>query len=237
MAEKNPPNPADSVPTSTPQAPPVPGGLATAVPQAGPPPADLPPDPLPGHFDAAAGEAHEPADPADVLWAGGSHHARRKRERKAMPGENIGHLNLTPMMDIMTMLLVFLVMSFATEPANINVTLDMRPPESTTKTVMDAATKITISKKDILVEDQVVAQVPALDPKQVSIPSVREALVARADHLKAIESRGGQPFDGRLLVIADATTPYRLVTAVLVTAGEAKFSEYKLVLMQKAEGE
>lgn len=165
------------------------------------------------------------------------HVKRKKRERRPMPGENIGHLNLTPMMDIMTMLLVFLVMSFATEPANINVSLDMRPPESTSKTPMDAATKVTISKKELVVDDKVVVAVAQIDTKtQVSIAPLRESLLERVDHLKAIEARGGKPFDGRLLVVADASTPYSLVTAVLATAGEAQFAEYKLVLMQKAEG-
>ena len=193
-------------------------------------------DPAAARAETYTPEPEEHADPEDLLWSGGSHHQRRKRERRPMPGENIGHLNLTPMMDIMTMLLVFLVMSFATEPSNINITLDMRPPESTTRTTMDAATKITISKKDIMVEEKIVALVDQLDVKtQVSIPPVREALLERVDHLKAIESRGGKPVDGRLLVVADASTPYALVTAVLATAGDAQFSEYKLVLMQKPD--
>lgn len=172
--------------------------------------------------------------PEDLLWSGGKHAARRKPERRPMPGENIGHLNLTPMMDIMTMLLVFLVMSFATEPSNINTSLDMKPPETTSKTPLDAATKVTISKKEITVEDTIVATVPGLDTKtQVEIAPLRDALIERVDHLKAIESRGGKPFDGRLLVVADSSTPYSLITAVLATAGSAQFAEYKLVLMQK----
>lgn len=178
----------------------------------------------------------EHADPDDVLWSGGAHKKRVRRKRKPMAGETIGHLNLTPMMDIMTMLLVFLVMSFATEPANINVSLEMRPPESSTKKVMEAATKVTISKVAIFVEDSEVVRLDKVDlSKQVSIPEVTNALVERREHLKALASRGlGDEFDGRLLVVADAETPYKLVTAVLVTAGEAQFAEYKLVLMQKA---
>lgn len=182
------------------------------------------------------GEHHD-MSPEDVLWAGGSHPKKKKRKRKPMPGETIGHLNLTPMMDIMTMLLVFLVMSFATEPANINVSLEMRPPESSTRKVMEAATKLTITKQVILVEDKEVIPVAKVDTTtgQVSIPELRDALIERADHLKALENRGGEPFDGRLLVVADGSTPYSLITAVLVTAGESKFAEYKLVVMQKGE--
>ncbi|MCB9683889.1 MAG: biopolymer transporter ExbD [Alphaproteobacteria bacterium] len=184
------------------------------------------------------GEHHD-VSPEDMLWSGGAHHKKKRKKKKALPGETIGHLNLTPMMDIMTMLLVFLVMSFATEPSNINVSLDMRPPESTNKKVMEAATKVTITKQMILVEDKEVVPTAKVDSTsgQVSIPELRDSLIERADHLKALEIRGGEPFDGRLLVVADASTPYSLITAVLVTAGESKFAEYKLVVMQKGEGE
>lgn len=180
-----------------------------------------------------------PLDPVDEAFARHAKRAgkRRKRKVRKMPGEEIAHLNLTPMMDIMTMLLVFLVMSFATEPANINVTLAMRPPESTTQVTMEPATKVAITKDVILVEDKEVvplAEVKARSAKgEVSIAEVRDALLERADQLKALEGRGGAPFDGKLLVVADQSTPYAIVTAVLVTAGESKFSEYKLVLMQK----
>ena len=181
-----------------------------------------------------------PVDPADEAFARHANHGgkRRKRKTRKMAGEEIGHLNLTPMMDIMTMLLVFLVMSFATEPSNINISLAMRPPESTTTVTMEPATKVTITKEMILVEDREVVALDAVTKRgaagEVSIAEVRDALLERADQLKALESRGGAPFDGKLLVVADQTTPYAIVTAVLVTAGESKFSEYKLVLMQKA---
>lgn len=192
-------------------------------------PFDAPGDPPP--------EEHEPIDPVDEAFARYSQHGRRKRRvRRKLPGESIGHLNLTPMMDIMTMLLVFLVKSFATEPENINVNL-VRPPESTNDKMMEAATKVTVTKQSILVDETEVlslSQVKVGDDKEAAIPSLRDALLERADHLKALENKGGAPFDGRLLVVADETTPYAIITAVLVTAGDSKFSEYKLVVMQKA---
>jgi hypothetical protein len=80
--------------------------------------------------------------------------------------------------------------------------------------------------------------VSAVDLKSAepTIPQLRNALLERADHLKALENMGGEPFDGRLLVVAHQTTPYALITSVLVTAGDSKFSAYKLVVMQKADG-
>lgn len=135
-------------------------------------PFDAPGDPPP--------EEHEPIDPVDEAFARYSQHGRRKRRvRRKLPGENIGHLNLTPMMDIMTMLLVFLVKSFATEPENINVNL-VRPPESTNDKMMEAATKVTVTKQSILVDETEVlslSQVKVGDDKEAAIPSLRDALL------------------------------------------------------------
>jgi biopolymer transport protein ExbD len=194
-------------------------------------------------FDSAGDPPEEspggPVDPVDEAFARYAHgHKKRRRQRRALPGQNISHLNLTPMMDIMTMLLVFLVKSFATEPENININL-VRPPESTVEKVMEAATKVTVSKDAILVDEQQIislAQLKTADSTQASIPVLRDALLERADHLKALENKGGAPFDGKLLVVADEKTPYAIITSVLVTAGESKFSEYKLVVMQKGGG-
>ncbi|MEQ1505294.1 MAG: biopolymer transporter ExbD [Myxococcota bacterium] len=176
-----------------------------------------------------------PVDPIAEAYGRGPGR-RKRRVRRTMPGQTIGHLNLTPMMDIMTMLLVFLVKSFAQEPDNININL-VRPPESSTKVMMEAATKVVVTRDEILVDDQPIiglAAVNAAEGGQASIPQLRDALLERADHLKALENRGGTPFDGRLLVVADETTPYSVITSVLLTAGESRFSEYKLVVMQKA---
>jgi len=179
-----------------------------------------------------------PVDPVDEAF-GRNTGRKRRRKRRGVAGESIGHLNLTPMMDIMTMLLVFLVKSFAQEPDNINLNLKLHPPDSTAKTMMEAATKVTVTTDEILVDDKVVmplAQVKVGDDAQsATIGPLRDALLERADHLKALENMGGSPFDGRLLVVAHETTPYAILTSVLVTAGESKFSEYKLVVMQKTK--
>ncbi|MEZ4239668.1 MAG: biopolymer transporter ExbD [Myxococcota bacterium] len=175
----------------------------------------------------------EAVDPVEEAF--GRRH-RRRRHRRKIPGESISHLNLTPMMDIMTILLVFLVKSYEAAPENITVTDSLKPPVSTVKVAVAPATKLTVTKDEILVEDHpVMALTDVGGGEQVTIPALRDALVERADHLRAVERRGGAPFDGRLMVVADQTTPYAVLTAVLLTAGEAKYAEYKLVVMQKSE--
>ena len=67
----------------------------------------------------------------DEAFSRYSHGKKKKRERRSMPGEQIHDLNLTPMMDMMTVLLVFLVKNFMTDPQSIQISDSLRPPEST----------------------------------------------------------------------------------------------------------
>ena len=185
--------------------------------------AETPPEQLVESYPVEPDETEEPR--------------RRRRRQTVMPGDEVKSLNLTPMMDIMTMLLVFLVMSFANEPSNINISMALRPPTSTAAVAMTPATNITITNEMILVDDKEVVKLSALTTVagQPMIPEVRDALLARKDHLVAFEKRGGMPFTGRLLVVAHQATPYKVMTGVLFSAGQAGFGEFKLVTMKKGD--
>lgn len=167
---------------------------------------------------------------------------RRRRRRNAhedkIAGEEITHLNLTPMMDIMTILLVFLVQSFATDPGNINVNLSLHPPASTTKMPMEAATKVTVTAEQILVNDKPVMSVASF-PTTVDadglIAPVRDALDLEKNRIDQVAAAGGPPFDGKLVVVAHETTPYELLNAVLHSAGQAHFAKYELVVMKATD--
>ncbi len=165
-------------------------------------------------------------------------HRRRTGHQDKIPGEDITHLNLTPMMDIMTILLVFLVQSFATDPGNINVNLSLHPPMSTTKMLMEAATKVTVTAEQILVNDKPVMTVAAF-PTTVDadglIAPVRDALDVEKNRIDQVAAAGGPPFDGKLVLVAHETTPYELLNAVLHSAGQAHFAKYELVVMKATE--
>ena len=45
-------------------------------------------------------------------------------------------------LDLMTILLVFLIQSYATEPENININLGLRPPESSATDMMEPAARV-----------------------------------------------------------------------------------------------
>ncbi len=167
---------------------------------------------------------------------------RRKQKRTKRAGEGeIKDLNITPMMDMMTILLVFLLKSFASSSSDVNVA-NLTLPHSTTHLQIEEAIPLMITQNEILVDQKVIT---ALDkngsikpedlpegPNGYLIKPLYDVLEARADHLKRIEEFGGTQFIGRIAVIADKSTSYRTLFRVLYTAGRAEFGLFKLFVQK-----
>jgi biopolymer transport protein ExbD len=156
------------------------------------------------------------------------------RRKHRHGGELIAGLNLTAMMDVMTILLVYLIKVYAEAPENITLNDDLRPPSSTAPENIQPSVQVLISKSAILVDRKKILDVSegrivSEDPKAAYAP-LSQALTARVDVINAIAERGGAAFDGNLMIVADEETPYDLVSNVLYQAGKAQFTSYRLVV-------
>ena len=154
------------------------------------------------------------------------------------------YLNITPMMDMMTILLVFLLKQFAVQAASASLAPGLQLPQSTIESQRPEAVNITITDNAILVEGDAVATVRtgAVDPSikrdganGYFITPLVEILTKHANRLKKIHVMGGPEFDGTAMVMVDKNTPYRLLTEVLYSAGQAEFGNYRLVVIKKGQ--
>src|SRR5436305_13081181 len=83
---------------------------------------------------------------------------RRKQKRTKRAGEGeIKDLNITPMMDMMTILLVFLLKSFASSSSDVNVA-NLTLPHSTTHLAIEEAIPLMITQNEILVDQKLVTK-------------------------------------------------------------------------------
>jgi biopolymer transport protein ExbD len=204
-----------------------------------PPPSSPAAGPVP---PAAAGSE------IDGLFGDPTHHEevhKKKKKRHKGHEKSVSELNLTAMMDMMTIILVFLIKNFATESNQIDKKI-MSPPRSSSKIRMESAVTVTITKLGVSVNDKVIADFDGMstfkfkgEPPDTSQPI--EPLRARLDiqvaDLKKLEqlTGGKKAFEGKILVIADEKTPYSFLMRVLYTAGLAQFSQYKLIVRSKTE--
>src|SRR3954466_13379004 len=79
--------------------------------------------------------------------------ARKRRREREAAGE-IKELNITAMMDMMTIILVFLLKSFSASSAAMTASQDITPPVSTTRLTPKDTVAITVTPKNILVGDR-----------------------------------------------------------------------------------
>ncbi|MCK9461082.1 MAG: biopolymer transporter ExbD [Proteobacteria bacterium] len=167
------------------------------------------------------------------------------RLRARIDAEDVNFLNITAMMDMMTILLVFMLISFSSESANITQSDQLRLASSGTAKEVVESVSVTLTKSAILVEGNAVADVHdgAIDASDkqsgdvngLVITPLLDALVARAELDKKIAEMKGEMFEGAATIIADKATPYRLLTEVMYTAGEAQYKKYRLIVLQKKQ--
>lgn len=174
----------------------------------------------------------------------------RKRRGRGLDSSHSKELNLVAMMDMMTIILVFLLKSYSGSTLTVDSTKNFQFPKSTNQETPVDATKLTVSNYDsgegqIIVNAEVVA---TLDAKAVlsmkrkarnrdyMIPELFKALKKQAAMVKAetkIRDEKATTYEGNILVIADKELPYWLLTAVLFTSAEAGFDKYNLVAVKQ----
>jgi biopolymer transport protein ExbD len=154
------------------------------------------------------------------------------------------YLNITPMMDMMTILLVFLLKQFAVQQAATLSSEALQLPTSSIEAQRPLAVNVTITQNAILVEGDGVTTVRAggVDPSVKRdgangyyITPLVDVLTKHANRLKKIAAMGGTQFDGTAMVLVDKSTPYRLLTEVLYSAGQAEFKNYHLVVIRRSQ--
>ena len=204
--------------------------------------------------------------------------AQQPKKRKSSRGRRkLPHtpaISITSLTDMVTMLLVYLLKTFATNPVEVkDPSIDLprsvcvpdakqkpdEPPvdgcgnieEATIvmitgpiqkRTVNNIITQSIVTPR-IVVDGRPVAE---LDGKTYRIPDaikdpttgnfvvvpLREAL-KKAKEIKEVTAQvTGKKFDGKVIILADKATPYRVLTDVLVTCGDSGFADFRFAVIR-----
>jgi biopolymer transport protein ExbD len=169
---------------------------------------------------------------------------RRKLKRQPPHEENF--LNIYPMMDMMTILLVFLIMQFANSSASIVQSEELQIPYSTSEVEPEDAIPIQISRNEITVDGVRVLSIREgqVDPSQKQgggtgflITPLLNTMQQHRDRLKLIAQQNtGRPFKGEVSIIADRRTPFRTLAEVIYTLGQSEFKRMRFVVLKQEGG-
>jgi len=170
--------------------------------------------------------------------------AIRSFARKLAEPDVVKDLNITPMMDMMTIILVFLLKSFSSTSSTITFDQNLKVPQSTTQLKPKEALSVTVTKKVILVEGDGVAPITGgrVDPavkrdgeNGYYITPLVDILEKHARKEKKVAELTGTPWDAQLMLVADQSIPYRLLTEVLYSCGQAGYANYRLLVLKSRD--
>jgi biopolymer transport protein ExbD len=174
----------------------------------------------------------------------------RKAVKRVPEGEVVRHLNITAMMDMMTILLVTFIFQ-ASVTSNELTASQVKMPESITSEPMPETTgEVIITTTGIVVFDGkdafsiVAVRNGDVDPSEkeggalgVKIPKLTQFLGNfRQAQEGALKNRGKDIPIPELMIIADRTTPYRLLVQVIFSAKqkEAGYKRFRLIVTKHA---
>ena len=198
-----------------------------------------------GPVAVASGAPAAPQKPASM--------AKFKRElrkaiRKNHKDPDIDFLNITAMLDMMTIILVFLLKSMSASSASIPQSGDLTMPKSVLTTeASQEGVAVLISRTNIIVDDNSVAPVPAdathglegkykrSGPNDLYIVPLANALQGWRERDRQVRiATNRDSSSSEAIIVADAGTPYRLITEVLFTLGQSEFGKFHLMVLQGA---
>jgi len=151
-----------------------------------------------------------------------------ERTRKRAP---ITSINMVSLLDIFTILLLFLLVQ-AGDPATVLPVFDnLKLPFSQAQAPAKRTLVVTIDKEYILLEGKPVAKLTELTDAAV-IPGLAEALKGYVK-LAAASREAGQKFRGSVTIMGDRNVPFSVLKKVMVTCASGHFGNVSLAVQQR----
>lgn len=150
-------------------------------------------------------------------------------------------LNLTSMMDMFTIILVFLIKNYSTEGQLITPSDFLHLPYSNIQKAPEKGLDVIVSKQLIMVNNEpvvpmtdVVKNDPAVMDRGVIKP-LREKLLYFSSQSKKMEVDYGIKFSGKVTIQGDKELPYSELVKVIRTCGLADYPNLRLVVYRQTD--
>jgi biopolymer transport protein ExbD len=143
---------------------------------------------------------------------------------------------LTPLVDMFTILLIFLLMSYSTGGHLTHMALNVLMPESLSREQLEPTVEIAVATDRIYVDGVVIMDdlTEWYTEKKLLMPVLYENLKLKALKFKKMEEEVPLfHFAGKITVQADRALPFHVLKKVLYTADRADFSRISLAVYQR----
>lgn len=146
-------------------------------------------------------------------------------------------LNIMPLLDIFSILILFLLMSFSTEPVSYDVTQGVELPMSNTLTSLDEVPALRVTRDQLMVNDKKVVSIRGgeLDKHakfQGAIYPVYKELVKLSKANRKVRENKEAPLE--ITMEVDKRHDFKLVKKVMKSAQQAEFIKFNLMVAKES---
>ena len=165
--------------------------------------------------------------------------ARSIKNRRGRKAPTTMDIDITSLLDILTILLVFLLQNYNSSGVIINVPKDIDLPRSSSISLNNYGVNIQVSKSQIWIDDKEVVNTDTADQGQLydeggrRIVPLYNELVKIKETIKQSEKLSPQAakFSGLANLVVDRTMKYSYLKRVMYTCAAAGFKEFKFVVL------
>jgi len=150
-------------------------------------------------------------------------------------------LNVVPMVDMMTMLVIFLLQQFSATGEVIYMQKDIKLPDAHHGQAIEVAPVVAISAAQVVVTGQKVADVSELERDEAffALPALEERLrdeKKRWDFIHQNDPDREKSWKGDINIQADVKVPFRIVKRVMFSAAQAGYYNVNFATLDVTTG-
>ena len=156
----------------------------------------------------------------------------RKHKKRFVPPT----VQITSMMDMFTIIIIFLLFSFSSDPEKNPLDKDMRLPESTAKLDYRESAKLVLTRTSLKLGDKMLAtieddKVVGLDPDDLKASSLYSRLKMHRYESQMQKKEGS--LESPLLFLCDKRLSFKTINQVVKTAAMAGYPNFKFAVLNK----
>ena len=155
------------------------------------------------------------------------------RNRGVRRKNKVLDLDITSLLDILVILLVFLLKSYDATGIILNVSDEITLPLSQSQSVSSEGVVVQVSPKKIWIDDEEIVNQNTRKPiTRGIIQPLYDELVSKKNEIKSIQKTvaNAPKFTGLVNLVVDKTLKYNYVKTIMRTCAEAGYQKYKFVV-------
>ena len=146
----------------------------------------------------------------------------------------IRQLNITSLIDILTILLVFLLKNYSVEGEMVTIAPDLNLPAAAIDKKPTRDLLVTISPKYLSVEQKHILDLAHFPQNELLIPELKAQLGQHKQKIDEFNKTNPSiTFTGKVLIQGDQDLSFGIIKQVMYTCGESGYHDISLVVRKK----